>query len=201
MKTEEGETGKMRGYVLSIWSLIDPIYYICTRLTLLPSEGTKGNILRIRLTKYKGSNIFLSDRTPINKNDTLVKIHLHNVKLLKELNGINSELKKAKIIYRYVQESLPGVELYIRNCRHSYEIKGIIGITMLNKACERLGFERFDISNPIYKWFKWIAFLPIEILSNQNTSWHILKHRTPNYLFMSTHKLSNMYRNYTHNGN
>ncbi|QED47766.1 YkoP family protein [Cytobacillus dafuensis] len=190
----------MRGYVLSIWSLFDPIYYFFTRLTILPCEGTKNNIFRIRLTKYKGRKIVLSDGTTINKNDTLVKIHIHNVRLLKELKGINSELKKAKMIYRFVQESLPGVELYIRNCRHSCEIKGIIGITMLNKACERLGFEVINISNPMYKWFKWIAFLPIEILSSQNTSWHIIKNRTPNYLFMSTHKLSNMYKNYIRNG-
>lgn len=186
----------MRDYVLSIWSLFDPIYYFCTRLTYLPCEGAEDNILRIRLTKYKGRNVVLSDGTQINKNDSLVKIHLHNVRLLNKLKGIKSELKKAKIIYRYVQESLPGVELYIRNCRYSDKIKGIIGITLLNKGSERLGFEIFDICNPIYKWFKWISFLPIEILTSQNSSIrHIINRQKPNYLIMSTHKLSNMYRN------
>jgi hypothetical protein len=186
----------MRGYVLSIWSLVDPIYYFFTRLTYLPCEEIKGNIFRIRLTKYKGRNIVFSDGTQINKNDTLVKIHLHNVRLLKELKDIKSELKKAKIIYHYVQKSLPGIEIHIRNCSHSQEIKGIIGITLLNKGCERLGFEVFDISHPIYKWFKRFAFLPIGILSSQKASIRqILTHQKPNYLVMSTNKLSNMYRN------
>jgi hypothetical protein len=187
----------MRGYVLSIWSLLDPIYYFCSNLTYLPCKGTEANIIRIKLTKYKGRSVFLSDGTQINKQDKLIKIHLHNVRLLKELKDIESELKKAKIIYRYVQKSLPDLENYIRNYFHSHEIKGIIGISLLNKGCERLGFEIIDISNPIYKWFKWLAFMPIRILSSSNnTIWQILRNQKPIYLFMSTDKLSKMYRNY-----
>lgn len=185
----------MKGYLITIWNLIDPFYYFCTRLTYPPYEETEDNIFRVRLTKYKGKKIVLSDGTRINKNDTLVKIHLHNVRLLKELKNIKSEIKKAKMIYRYVQKSLPGIELYIRNQRHSNKIKGIIGITSLNKGCERLGFELVDISHPVYKWFKRCSFLPIGILSSQTTSIpYILKHQQPKYLFMSTKKLSNMYR-------
>jgi hypothetical protein len=131
----------------------------------------------------------------INKNDMLVKIHLHNVRLLKELKDIKNEFKKVKVIYSYVQKSLPGLEMYIRNNAHSDKIKGIIGITLLNKGCERLGFDIFDISNPIYKWFKQFAFLPIGILSSKNSSvLYILNHQKPKYLFMSTKKISIMYR-------
>lgn len=183
----------MRNYLISIWALIDPLYYRCSRLTYLPCK--EGNIFRVRLTKYKGRNIVLSDGTQINKNDTLVKIHLHNVRLLKELKNIKSEIKKVKIIYRYVQNSLPGIEIYIRNQCHPDKIKGIIGITSLNKGCERLGFEIVDVSHPIYKWFKRFSFLTIGLLSSQNSSvFHNLKHQQPKYIFMSTKKLTNMYR-------
>lgn len=191
---EEGESGCMRGYVLSIWNFFDPIYFSFTRLTYLPGKESNHNIFRIRLTKYRGKNLVLSDGTKINKNDILVKIHLHNARLLKELINISSELKKAKIIYRHVQRSLPELEKYIRNSRHSPSIKGIIGISFLNKGCERLGFEVVDISNPFYKWFKWLAFLPIELLSQPNTSWENIKNRHPNYLFMSAGKLEKLYR-------
>jgi hypothetical protein len=182
----------MRDYFISIWGLIDPLYYHCTRLTNLPTK--EDNIFRVRLTKYKGRNMVLSDGTQINKNDTLVKIHLHNVRLLKEIKNMNSELKKAKMIFNYVKRSLPGIDLYIQNHPHSSEIKGIIGITTLNKGSERLGFEVFEIAHPIYKWFKQIAFLPIDIISSQNTFLHVLKTHKPSYLLMSTDKLSNMYR-------
>ncbi|HHY73362.1 MAG TPA: hypothetical protein GX497_09060 [Bacillus bacterium] len=185
----------MRGYVLSIWNFFDPFYFSCTRLTFPPRTGTESNIFRVRLTKYKGRDVVLADGTKITKNDLLVKIHLHNVKLLKELYDIKSELKKAKIIYRHVHESLPGIEQFIQTNNSSNKIKGIVGITHLNKGCERLGFEIFDIAHPVYKWFKWFAFLPIEILSSRNRSIRqICKHHFPKYLFMSTDKLTKLYR-------
>lgn len=185
----------MRGYVLSIWNFFDPFYFFCTRLTFPPRSGTESNIFRVRLTKYKGREVVLSDGTIITKNDILVKIHLHNVKLLRELIEIKSELRKAKILYRHVQESLPGIEHFIRNSNFSSEVKGIVGITHLNKSCERLGFEIFDISHPFYKWFKVFAFLPIEILSSSNHSiLNSLKHQTPKYLFMSRNTLIKKYR-------
>ncbi|KOP83867.1 hypothetical protein ACFFHH_00215 [Cytobacillus solani] len=184
----------MRGYVLSIWSIIDPLYIFFTRLTYLHNKSGETQILRVRLTKYKGRPIVLSDGTKINKGDILVKIHLHNIRLLKEISLIKSEVKKAKIIYRYVFTSLPGVEQFIRNNQHAKDIKGIIGITLLNKGCERLGFEVIEPSNRLYIWFKWFAFLPIEILSNQHSIVHDLKHRKPKYLFMSTKKLVSLYK-------
>ncbi|WP_428911492.1 YkoP family protein [Niallia sp. Krafla_26] len=182
----------MRDYIISVWSWMDPLYYHFTRLTFPAKEG---NIFRVRLTKYKGRNFVLSDGTEINKNDLLLKIHLHNIRLLKEFKSLTSELKKAKLIYNYVQRSMPEIDLYIQNHPKSNKIKGVIGITILNKGCERLGFEVFDLSHPVYRWFKQIAFLPIGILSSRNVSVsHILKNHKPSYLFMSTKKLSNMYR-------
>lgn len=90
-----------------------------------------------------------------------------------------------------MQHSLPAVELYIRQHPHADQIKGIIGITLLNKGCERLGFEVRDPSNPLYLWFKWLAFMPIEFLSNRRL---LSKNRMPKYLFMSTKKLENLYK-------
>lgn len=184
----------MKGYILSIWGLIDPFYYFFSRLTYPPLIDKKDNILRIRLTKYKGREIILSDGSRIKKNDILVKIHLHNVRLLKELRGINSELKKVKIIFQYVQRSLPGVENFIQNNNHGGKIKGILGITSRNKGSERLGFEVFDITHPLYKYFKICAFLPIALISSKGSSFKdIMKHHQPKYLFMSTDRLSALY--------
>jgi hypothetical protein len=184
----------MRDYLISIWDFFDPFYFSCTRLTYL--EPKEDNIFRVRLTKYKGKDMVLSDGTRINKNDILVKIHLHNVRLLKELNNIKSEIRKAKMIYRYVKKSLPGIDQFIQGHIDSNKIKGIIGITSLSKGSERLGFDVIDISHPIYEWFKRFAFLPIEILSGENSSvLYILRKHKPRYLMMSANKLSIIYRN------
>ena len=183
----------LRDYLISIWSAFDPIYYYFTSKTNLTSN--EGNIFRVRLTKYKGKNFVLSDGTMINKNDLLVKIHLHNSKLLKEFITMKSELKKARMIYNYVKNSLPEMDLYIQNHHYSSKIKGIIGITTLYKGSEKLGFEVFELTNPIYKWFKQISLLPIGMLSSEKTALlTIWKTHKPSYLFMSTEKLSKMYK-------
>lgn len=184
----------MREYMFFIWSFVDPIYFRCSRLSYLPKTNSVRNIFRVRLTRYKGRNITLSDGTEITKNDFLIKVHLHNLHLLKELKGVSNELKRAKIIYRYVQHSLPGIEQYIRNHSKSNQLKGIIGITGLNKGCERLGFEVFKITNPFYRRLKWLSSFPISVLSRKiNIKKHI-KNFQPSYLLMSKEKLSTMYR-------
>ncbi|WP_102347503.1 YkoP family protein [Bacillus sp. Marseille-P3661] len=187
----------MRSLLIGVWNLLDPLYYRCTRLTYLNVlNDDHKNILRVRLTRYKGKKVVLSDGTEIKKNDILVKIHLHNVRVLKEITPIVNELKRGKVIYQYVKSSLPDLISYIQRQPECDQIKGIIGITSLNRVANRLGFEIVDISNPIYKRFKWLSSLPIFLLSTPKlaTFNNFKKHHAPCYLFMSKPKLFNMYR-------
>lgn len=183
----------MRQYVISVWSFIDPLYYRCTRLNnLMENLDDNKNIFRVRLTRYKGREITLSDGTTFKKNDLLIKIHFHNVRLLKEIKEINSEIRKAKWIFQEVQKSLPGVERYIRNHKYSLKIKGIIGITSTYTASHRLGFEIFPIIHPLYKWLKWATSAPIMILSKKDV--RLSRLTPPSYLLMSKDKLSKLYK-------
>lgn len=149
-------------------------------------------IFRVRLTKYKGRTVTLSDGTVISKNDLLVKIHFHNVKLLSEIQKYNSDIKKVKRIHHYVKSSLPAVVHFVQTNAHHKEIKGLIGITSLNRGCKRLGFEPFPIIHPIYKIFKQTSLMPISYLSCSKGIKD--KKRTPTYLFMSKNILFQKYR-------
>ncbi|MFT4414098.1 YkoP family protein [Fredinandcohnia humi] len=182
---------KMRSYVITIWTILDPIYYFFTRLTYIDDESNK-NIFRVRLTRYKGKSCVLSDGTTIKKNDMLVKIHLHNVILLKELIGHQGETIKARIIYNQVKNSLPSLAKYLHNHPEQSYIKGIIGITALNKGCRRLGFETHSISNKYYLLFKQVVFMPMYCLAVSNVSLKSLR-RPPMYLFMSKNRLLDLY--------
>lgn len=193
LRTVKARLEKLKNVLLFFWSLIDPLYFCFSRLTYPPCVAKKDNILRIRLTKYKGRNVTLSDGTTIKKNDLLVKIHLHNVRLLKELKHFKSELKKAKIILAYVQKSLPGVEAFIRMNPHAEKIKGIIGITSRTKGSERLGFEVFEIIHPVYRYLKTLSFLPIHYASSRCSLKELLTDYQPKYLFMSVRQLSALY--------
>lgn len=179
----------MKSYILFLWRFIDPFYFHCTRLRYLDPEQ---NVLRVRLTRYKGKSVVLSDGSRINKNDLLIKIHLHNIRLLKEMQYIKSELKKTRHVYKKIEKSLPELATYIRAHQKSPEIKGIIGITALNRGSGRLGFEKADITNRLYKFFKQLALVPICYLSVEEPRKALKRHR-PSYLFMSKNKLLERY--------
>lgn len=171
----------LRKIFLFCWRFIDPIYFFFTRLTYIrPGE----NIFRVRLTRYKGHPVTLSDGTDIQKNDLLLKIHLHNVKLLSEINRFQNDFQKGKIFYHSIIQSLPGLALYVDNHPKREEIKALIGITSLKFGNNRLGFEPVKIKNPLYKVVKQFAFFPIYILSSELYRKKHKKSTEPIYLFM-----------------
>lgn len=182
----------IRLYFVTLWSVIDPIYYVFTRLQNVKS-GTKPSIFRVRLTKYKGKKITLKDGTTIDKNDLLIKIHLHNVRLLKEIMFINSPINRGKMIYRAVYNSMPDLAKYIEQHPKKEQIKGIIGITMLNKGVRHLGFECHYPENAFYIFLKKITQLPIYIMSSSHISYHKFKKQKPAYLFMTKEFLTDKY--------
>lgn len=183
---------KIRQYCLSAWNIIDPLYFYFSRLHYIEKNGTR-TIMRVRLTRYKGKKITLLDGTVINKNDRVLKIHLHNVKLLRQMIGY-SEIRRALIIYKSVQESLPSIAHYLQMHDYAYEIKGVIGITMLHKGCKKLGFEVYPIHNSFYKLIKQVAISPIYFLSTSKVFKKLMPH--PVYLFMSKDCLIRKQRNH-----
>lgn len=189
----ENEVFILRAYLLSIWSLIDPVYYLLTRLSYLVDQNKKRHIFRVRLTKYKGKSVVLADGTSITKDDLLIKIHLHNARLIKEMQHIDGDIKRARYIYKQVENSLPLLSKFLFSHPRLEEIKGIIGITVLNKGCKRLGFEVYPISNKLYCLFKKIVAYPIYLLATSDCSFKSFKKQNPEYLFMSKDYLLSKY--------
>jgi len=179
----------MRSYFLSFWNVIDPLYYLFSRLEYIDRHSS---IFRVRITKYKGKDIILSDGTLIKKNDKLIKIHLHNVKILYELQSVPCSVKRGRMLFRKIFISMPVLAEYIHNHKDKHDIKGAIGITMLHKGAERLGFEVVQPCNIFYKFFKRITQIPIFLLAAEQTN--LSKIPVPSYLFISKEKLLKTYK-------
>ncbi|GIP31562.1 hypothetical protein [Paenibacillus sp. J2TS4] len=185
----------IRWIAVSIWNFMDPLYYACTRLRYVGQGGRNCSIFRVRLTSYRGRNITLSDGTPINKGDTLLKIHLHNVNLIKSMFSIQNEVARARHLYRIIEKSLPDLAMYVINHPEYDKVKGVIGITTLNRGCGGLGFETVQITSSCYKWIKFLTMLPIYFLS-ANQPLKNLRKQVPAYLFLSKNTLISKYANY-----
>lgn len=183
----KGNTTMMKNYLLSAWHIVDPIYYLFTRLQYVLDHENEKTIFRVRLTRYKGSPVTLQDGTEIKRNDLLLKIHLHNVRILTELHSIRSELKRAVLIYHLVKRALPRLAYYVQTHNRYHDIKGIIGITSLFRSADRLGFEMMPIHNTFYRHYKKNTFIFIQLLANNTIS------NDPVYLFMSKGELIKKY--------
>lgn len=182
----------MRRLICYIWSMLDPLYLFCTKLECLPHSDGRPTVFRVRLTRYKGRTITLSDGTEICKNDLLIKIHLHNVRLLQEMLGLDEPVKKAFLLYRRVQESLPDLASYVTRHQQAEQIKGVLGITMLNTGYRRLGFESVPFTSRLYVWFKRVGQFPLHMLFRpESIRLHIMP--TPHYLFISKHRICELY--------
>jgi hypothetical protein len=183
----------MKYRLIQVWSLLDSAYFFCTRLQCLEQITGNTNVFRVRLTRYKGREVLLSDGTLIKKNDLLIKIHLHNVRILKDMQRIDENFKKTLFLYNKVKESLPGLAFYLLHHKNNDQIKGLIGITLIDKGYKRLGFESYSLSSRSYIWYKRISLYPIHILSISTPSFKRKKVRTPQYLFMSKDSLCEKY--------
>lgn len=178
----------MRNCLLFVWTMIDPIYYRLTRLQYVPDKHNQRTLFRVRLTKYKGRPIRLQDGTVINKNDVLIKIHFHNVKLLSALHPIKNDMKRALCAYKIVKASLPALARFIEERYGNCKVKGVIGISTLNRGANRLGFEIFPIRSRVYYNYKCLTFVLINYLSCKRAI------QPPVYLFMSKQQLSTFNR-------
>lgn len=173
----------MKHYLLRLWSVLDPIYYFFTRLQYVCDSQQHRTVFRVRLTRYKGSPVILQDGTSIKKNDLLLKIHLHNVRIITELYDVPSELKRAVIIYHSVKRALPKLAEYVYEHNREQDIKAIIGITSLFRSADRLGFEMMPIQNKWYRSFKRHSCRFIDLFADYRDR------QEPAYLFMSKQQL------------
>src|SRR5699024_3174219 len=177
----------MKRFLLSLWNMIDPVYFHCTRLCYVPENEKNNTVFRVRLTRYKGRSTVLDDGTPIKKNDVLLKIHLHNVRMLTKLYAIHSEMKRAAYLYHLIKKSLPSLAQFMMEHKKYSDIQAIIGITSLYRGANRLRFEKVLIKSSYYRTFKKCTFFLINLLANSSTP------NPPVYLFMSKSKLFDKY--------
>ncbi|MEJ8544991.1 YkoP family protein [Brevibacillus borstelensis] len=174
------------------WSLVDKLYFCLTRLEYV--NQSEKNIFRVKPLYFRGDTLSLSDGFAFHHNDLLLKIHLHNCQLLKEMMTIQNDVKRALYVYDRVEKSLPGLAQYVASHPKEKQIKGILGVTLLTRGVRKLGFEVREIRNPFYLHLKQAYLKPMFLLCHPN--WRNMakdKDMVPKFLVMSKEKLLEHY--------
>lgn len=179
--------------IIQTWSFLDNLYYHCSRLQYVDLK--EQNIFRVRLLIYRGPSLSLEDGTTIHSSDLLLKIHLHNCRLMREMQHIQNDIKRALYVYHRVEQSLPGLAEFLINHAEQESIKALLGITVLTKGVKRLGFQSIDIPNPVYKKLKELFLIPMFVLLHPNEKLKCLRNGNlaPKYLVISKEQLFERY--------
>ncbi|MBP1933558.1 YkoP family protein [Ammoniphilus resinae] len=179
--------------ILPFWGIIDQIYFQFNRLQFIDKDG--GNVFRVRPICYRGETLILKDGTEIHSGDLLLKIHLYNYALMKEMVGMRSEIRRALFVYQMVENSMPGLAKYLHLHPRSEEIKGVIGITLLNRGVRHLGFDSIPIANDYYRRWKKSYMVPMYYICHGFHKGNSNKKLDPKILVMSKNRLFESYLN------
>lgn len=182
-----------RRFVFIIWGIFDYLYFSCNRMIYISKND---NIFRVVHKKYTGLPLQTKSGQWIRKGDHILKIHIHNYRLAKLICAHQSEVHLAIYMRKIIRESLHGLSKYVQSLPSNYEVKGIIGTTMLNRGAERFGFTVCDVSASFYSKWKGFLYKFIYLLVHPNGWQYIQKHGkrlSSKHLIMSVDELLKHY--------
>lgn len=182
----------MHSSILSLWGLWDTVYHCCRRLEYV-DKGK--NIFRYVLLHHNGEPLITRNRFQINQGDTIIKIHIHNYMLAKVCANIKNDIRMAMILRQQVADSLPQLAELIAKHPRRFEIKGIVGTTMLYKGAESLGFTSCNVPDTTFFRFKrWYLILMKQIIHpDGRTSKQRMAHGNLRRVFMASEEILERY--------
>ncbi|ASS75123.1 hypothetical protein CIG75_09120 [Tumebacillus algifaecis] len=139
---------------LTLWKWGDVLYRMIRRFDYEDRQGK--NIFRIRVRPYSGPAIHLPGGEAIQSGDWVGFLHFYNLRLQQILHGVTSDNRRGMIVLRETQRSLPELVEFVRKHPCGERIKALIGITLLNRGVEPLGFTVQSV--PETSWFRFKAW-------------------------------------------
>lgn len=142
----------MNRFVLCLWQWGDRVYRRVRRFDYEDRAGT--NVFRLRVRPYAGPALDLPNGETVRGGDWVGILHLYNLRLQQLLQGIGSENRRVLLVRREVQRSLPGLAEFVHNHPGGRRIKALVGVTLLNRGVEPLGFFVTPLEDSAWYRFK-----------------------------------------------
>jgi hypothetical protein len=183
----------MKGVMLRLWGVWDWFYFCFNRMQYVSKED---NIFRIVRKKHTGPPLKTHSGEWIRPGDEIIKIHLYNYGLAKQVVQYHTEVSLALYLKKYMKESLVGLCEYINELPDNQNIKAIIGTSMLNRGADRLGFCLHDVQRSIFYWLKGFMYRFIYIMVHPYGMKYLKKNGyrlKSKHLVMSVNELNDLY--------
>jgi len=121
------------------------------------ADGGRPTLFRLARRRYRGGTLTLSDGVVLRTGDPVAELHLNN-DLLQEITRRGRTPERiALLVLKELRRSLPALAAYINSAPRYREIKALIGLTLLHRNTQRLGFDHFDpppVMRILSRWYQ-----------------------------------------------
>lgn len=191
------QPGRIKGWLKRIWSLWELLFERLAQIEGVIADG-RPTLFRLALRRYRGPLRALPDGTVIKEGDTVAELHFNNSILEKITVGNTTPEKIAIMTIREARRSLPALAHWVENNPRYRQAKALMGLTMIHRGTERLGFTTFDLSPGLMRrlvsaYQSWLL-----VLFHPAGRHRIKEHRdklTPKLVIISRDRLIKQYLN------
>jgi peptidoglycan/xylan/chitin deacetylase (PgdA/CDA1 family) len=133
---------------------IDSLVVRLSGIEDLYHEG-RSTLFRLRVKRFRGRTLKLSDGTLLRSRDPIAELHLNN-EILQEITRTGKSPERiALLALKEARRSLPALARWASNAPQGKEIRAVLGLTMLYRGAERLGFTICDPPALLKKLATW----------------------------------------------
>ncbi|WP_202078640.1 YkoP family protein [Caldalkalibacillus salinus] len=187
----------MKTALMVLWALWDWLYFQCNRMQYV-SKGD--NLFRVVRKTYRGPELKTKSGKCIKPGDEIIKIHIYNYGLAKEVLNHRSSFSLAIYLKNRMLQSLEGLTDYVTELPDQHKIVGIIGTSMLNRGAERLGFTTHEVDINFHFWIKGFLYKLIYMMVHPAGHQYLVAHGKrlkSKHLVMSLEELMERYAKQT----
>jgi peptidoglycan-N-acetylglucosamine deacetylase len=110
----------------------------------------KDSFFYVRVRKYYGKTLHLSDGKRIEKGDKVVELHFNNEFLAQMVSTCSTPIQLAVQMVRLTEQFLPQLLAFILQHPEGGSIKGLYGISVIYRGSRQLGFTVQDVPNRLF---------------------------------------------------
>ncbi|MCS7459600.1 polysaccharide deacetylase family protein [Paenibacillus doosanensis] len=150
LNREKGKPSGLAWYrrlPVALWLKWEAVYHA---LFALEPVDPDNQLLYYRVCTYHGRSILLPDGEEIRKGDRVIELHFNNEMIFHIAGGTRSMMQLAVQLIRAVQELLPKMAERLMSDAVTRDIKGIYGITMINRGPKQFGFTVTDLPKGLF---------------------------------------------------
>jgi len=138
--------GWFKRILVSGWMAWERTFHTLFRI----ESGDVDAIFHIRVVTYHGKTLQLSDGQTINHKDKVIELHLDNHKLYRMMTESKSMMHVAIRLIREVQKGLPKLAVQIAGRKEFEQVKGLYGVSMINRGAEQFGFSVLELPKGLF---------------------------------------------------